>query len=239
MWSAVNAFQFLYTAVWTVACITLAGSVYLVTRARGLALMFARRLWAPGLLAVSGARLRVGGALATLPQQPCVFVANHQSMLDIVVLFRGIPRPLRFVVKRELLRLPFVGWYIAAMGMVAVDRRAGRGRGAVDAMVDLLRSGSDVIAFPEGTRSRDGSIGTFRRGSFEAALLAGAPVVPVAIRGAGAVLPAGGFRARPGRVELVVGESLFATAGEDRDSLAGRAEAAVRELHGAAMIEVP
>lgn len=233
MWPLINALQLGFTLLWTAGCISFAGLVLLVLRRRGLALDLARRLWAPGLLAAAGAKLVVRGgpeAAARLPQQPCLFVANHQSVIDICVLFRGLPRPVRFVAKSELRRIPFLGWYIAAMGMAFVERRAIRGKGMVEAMAGLLRSGSDVIAFPEGTRSRDGAIGEFRRGAFQAAIDTGAPVVPLAILGAGAVLPPGGFRVRPGRIELVIGEPLEAASEETRQQLCERAERAVRAL---------
>lgn len=229
-WRIVNALQLAFTALWTAGCITFAGAIYLVLRDRGVAIMLARRLWAPVLMFFAGARLRVSGAVDEIPPDPVIFVSNHQSIIDICALFRGLPRPVRFVAKRELGRIPFLGWYIRAMGMVFVDRR-GRGRGVVDAMVGLLRSGSDVIAFPEGTRTRDGSIATFRRGPFEAALVAGARLVPVAIRGAHAVLPAGGFHPRPGLIELVIGEPLEVLPGEGREAIAARAEQVVRGLY--------
>jgi 1-acyl-sn-glycerol-3-phosphate acyltransferase len=235
LWPFLNALQLAFTAVWTAGCISFAGVVYLLSRSRRIALELARHLWAPGLLLFAGARLRVrgrDGAIPELPAGPCLFVANHQSVIDICVLFRGLPRPVRFVAKQELRRLPFVGWYIGVMGMAFVDRRARGGLGMVEAMGRLLESGSDVILFPEGTRSRDGSIGAFKPGGFQAAVERQAPVVPIAIRGAGAVLPPGGFRVRPGPIEVVVGEPIVTAPGIDRQQLAREAEAAVRGLFG-------
>lgn len=234
LWPLINALQLAFTGLWTAGCITFAGLVYVITRSRRIALELARHLWAPGLLFFAGVRLRVrgrDGAIPELPAGPCLFVANHQSVIDICVLFRGLPRPVRFVAKRELRRLPFVGWYIGVMGMAFVDRRARGGRGMVEAMTRLLASGSDVIVFPEGTRSRDGSIGAFKPGSFQAAVETRSPVVPIAIRGAGAVLPPGGFRVRPGVIEVVVGAPMPLDPTSDRQDLARGAEAAVRELY--------
>lgn len=233
MWRVINSIQFLLTLVWTAGCISFAGVIYLVSRSHRIALALARLLWAPGQLAIAGARLQVREATRSTPTpgRAYLFVANHQSIIDTCVLFRGLPRPVRFVAKKELRRVPFLGWYIAAMGMAFVDRRAIRGKGLVDAMTSMLRSGSDVIAFPEGTRSRDGSIGPFRRGVFQAALDAGAAVVPLAIRGAGAVLPPGGFRVRPGTIELVIGEPIEPQPNEDRQQLCERTEQRVRELY--------
>ncbi len=234
LWPLLNALQLAFTAVWTAGCISFAGVVYLGSRSRRIALELARHLWAPGLLFFAGARLRVRGregAIPELPAGPCLFVANHQSVIDICVLFRGLPRPVRFVAKQELRRLPFVGWYIGVMGMAFVDRRARGGRGMVEAMTRLLESGSDVIVFPKGTRSRDGALGAFKPGSFQAAVEARTPVVPIAIRGAGAILPPGGFRVRPGVIEVVVGPPIELHPESDRQDVARAAEAAVRELY--------
>jgi 1-acyl-sn-glycerol-3-phosphate acyltransferase len=96
----------------------------------------------------------------------------------------------------------------------------------------LLAAGESVMSFPEGTRSRDGRLGRFRSGGFGAALEAGADVVPVAIVGAGRVLPPDGFRVRPGPIEVRVGAPI-PTAGlerEGRAALARRAQAAVQNL---------
>ena len=107
--------------------------------------------------------------------------------------------PLHFIVKEELRRVPFLGWYIAAMGMIFVDRVArGRAYESVRRAADLIREGRSVVSFPEGTRSRDDSVKPFKPGVFVAAIEAGVPVVPVAILGTGAVLPPGGFRGRAG-----------------------------------------
>ncbi|MFZ5636269.1 MAG: lysophospholipid acyltransferase family protein [Pseudomonadota bacterium] len=231
LWPLANLLQFVYTLLWTAGCISAA----LVVRAlRGNAdapLRMASRLWAPGLLRGAGARLDVRGAEAIDWSKPYVVVANHQSMIDICALFRAVPVPLRFVMKQEMSRVPFLGAYVRAMGMVFVDRA---GQGAGEAMqrdtVALLRDGACVLVFPEGTRSRDGRIGAFKGGAFRAAIEAGVDVLPVAIAGAGAVLPPTGlFRVRPGRIALRIGAPLPAT-GIDRHALAREARATVIAL---------
>jgi 1-acyl-sn-glycerol-3-phosphate acyltransferase len=95
-----------------------------------------------------------------------------------------------------------------------------------------VRSGHALCAFPEGTRSRDGSVGPFKGGALQVAIEAGVPVVPVAIRGSGAVLPTSGFRVRPGVITLRFGEPM-STAGlgsDDRNALARRARETVIDL---------
>lgn len=229
-----NTLQLAYTIAWSAGCITLALLVLLLTGGnRRIPLRMASRLWAPGLLHGAGARVRVEGLERVDFSRPHVFVANHQSMIDVCALFRALPVPIRFVIKQELAKVPFVGWYAHAMGMVFIER--GHAREAVarlHGVVSLVRDGASLCAFPEGTRSRDGGVKPFKGGAFQVALLAGVPVVPVAIRGSGKVLPASGFRVRPGTIHVRIGNPID-TAGlhaGDRHALARHARDAVAAL---------
>ena len=235
-WRAWNIVQLVFTIGWSAGCITLALLVLLLTGGnRRIPLRMASRLWAPGLLVGAGAKLRVTGLQHVDFSKPHVFVANHQSMIDICALFRALPVPIRFVIKQELARVPFIGWYARAMGMVFIER--GHAREAAQRLhgvVALVRAGESLCAFPEGTRSRDGSVGPFKGGAFQVALQAGVPIVPIAIEGSGKVLPASGFRVRPGIIRVRIGEPI-ATAGMhagDRHALARRAHDAVATMHG-------
>lgn len=237
-WLAWNTLQLIYTIAWTAGCIMLALLVLLLCGGRRrIPLRMASRLWAPGLMFGAGATLRVEGLERVDFSRPHVFVANHQSIIDICALFRALPVPVRFVIKQELAKVPFIGWYARAMGMVFIER--GHAREATErlhAVVSLVRAGESLCAFPEGTRSRDGSVRPFKGGAFQVALQAGVPVVPIAIDGSGAVLPASGFRVRPGTITLRIGEPI-PTAGlhsGDRHALAQRAHAAVAAMHDSA-----
>src|SRR5690348_5358643 len=234
-WVAFNVLQLIYTVAWTAGCIALALLVLLLTGGRRwLPLRMASRLWAPGLLTGAGAKLRIEGLERVDFSKPHVFVANHQSMIDVCALFRALPVPIRFVIKQEIARVPFIGWYARSMGMVFIKR--GHAREAAERLhgiVALVRGGDSLCAFPEGTRSRDGSIRPFKGGAFQVALQAGVPVVPIAIDGSGEVLPASGFRVRPGTIIVRVG-SPIPTAGlriGDRHALAQRAHDAVVAMH--------
>lgn len=231
-WPLLNALQLLFTIAVTAAGFPVAMLLRLAgTR---LALRMASWYWAPLLLGGAGARLEVEGAERVDWSQPLVLACNHQSMIDIVALFRAVPVPLRFALKRELAAVPLVGWYARAMGMVFIDRgNARNARGSLRAAVARLRGATAIAAFPEGTRSRDGTVAPFKGGAFQLAIEAGAPVVPVAIAGSGAVLPTEGvFRVRPGTVRLRFGAPIE-TAGlspQDRQALARRAQDAVVAL---------
>jgi 1-acyl-sn-glycerol-3-phosphate acyltransferase len=241
LWLPWNFVQGFYTVLWTALWIAVALVVAGVAGTRP-ALALARRAWAPGLLVGAGARLVVTGLERLDLSRAHLFVANHQSFIDIPALFRVLPLPIHFLAKRELAAVPFLGWYIGAMGMVFVDRRDARqGRDTVSRAAALLAAGKSVVAFPEGTRSRDGRLHAFRPGTFGAAIEAGVDVVPVALVGSGEVLPAGGFRVRPGTIEVRIGAPI-PTSGASapaRRELALAAERAVRELRAASAVRMP
>lgn len=232
-WRALNAAQLVFTLAWTAGGICMALLVRLATGSQRWPLRMAARLWAPGLMAGAGARLQVEGAEAIDWSRPHVLVANHQSVIDACALFRATPVPLRFVLKQEMTRMPFVGWYARQMGMLFIER--GTSRSSPQRLRDavaLVRQGATLCAFPEGTRSRDGSVRPFKGGAFQVALQAGVPIVPIAIEGSGAVLPAAGFKVRPGMIRVRIGDPI-PTAGlkpNDRHALAQRAHDAVVAL---------
>jgi 1-acyl-sn-glycerol-3-phosphate acyltransferase len=233
LWLPLNLIQLVFTLSWSAFWITVALVSWVLTRSRRAPLALARFVWAPGLLWGSGARLSVEGLERVDWTRPHIFVANHQSMIDICALFRGLPVPLHFVVKRELARVPFLGWYVAAMGMIYVDRAArGKAYESVRRAATLIREGRSVASFPEGTRSASGAVKPFKHGVFVAAIEAGVPVVPVALSGTGRVLPPHGFKVRPGRIRVRIGEPVE-TAGltaADRATLAARLRERVVEL---------
>ncbi|MGN2247979.1 lysophospholipid acyltransferase family protein [Frateuria sp. GZRR35] len=231
-WAWFNALQLLFTLLWTAAWICLALLVRLLTGGRHWPLRMASRCWAPGLLHGAGARLEVHGLERVDWSRPHVFVANHQSMIDICALFRAVPVPLRFVLKQELARVPFVGWYAQAMGMVFIERASARSSARrLRAAVEVVRGGASVCAFPEGTRSR-GRVGPFKGGAFQLAIEAGVAVVPVAIEGSGRVLPPAGFHVRPGKIVVRFGSPLSSQGlvPPERSALARQAREAVVAL---------
>jgi len=127
---------------------------------------------------------------------PAVLVANHLSLLDILVLY-GLFRPFKWVAKAELFRVPFVGWNLMLNDYVAIRRGD---RDSIRSMMDHCRrhleAGSPVLIFPEGTRSQDGRLQAFKDGAFRLALAEGVPVIPIAISGTADALPKHGIMLR-------------------------------------------
>ncbi|MCW2606171.1 MAG: 1-acyl-sn-glycerol-3-phosphate acyltransferase [Frankiales bacterium] len=138
-----------------------------------------------------------------IPAEPCVLVANHLSLLDILVLFR-LFTPFVWVSKAENFKVPFIGWNMHLNGYIPLRRGD---RASVLVMLEkcerALRGGTPVMMFPEGTRSQDGVLRPFKAGAFDLALRVGVPVVPVVVTGTGTALPKRGFVLR-GRHEIGV-----------------------------------
>lgn len=172
------------------------------------------------------------------PQTTYVMVANHQSLLDILVLFR-LFRHFKWVSKIENFKVPFIGWNMRLNRYIPLKRGD---RASVIEMharcEQTLRSGSSIMMFPEGTRSKDGHLQAFKPGAFDLAIRLGLPILPVVVTGTADALPKHGFVLR-GRqtigirvLEPIPPESF---AGLDPASLAAR----TRALYAAELGEPP
>jgi 1-acyl-sn-glycerol-3-phosphate acyltransferase len=158
------------------------------------------------VLALAGCRLRVEGAERLAGLGPAVLAANHSSYVDAVALMAALPADFRFVAKRELGRVPVVGAAIRRVGHLTVDRtELGRSVADAERVTRALAAGVSLLVFPEGTFRRSPGLLPFRLGAFKAAVEAGRPVVPVAIRGTREVLPADTWLLRPGPITVTIG----------------------------------
>lgn len=128
------------------------------------------------------------------PGRAYVYMSNHQSHLDIPMLYATLPSPtIRMLGKKELFEIPLWGRGLRAAEFIEVDRsNHDAAMKSIDHAAKLVRDGVSIYLAPEGTRSRDGSIGKLKKGGFHLALGTGAPIVPVAISGTIDILPRGG-----------------------------------------------
>lgn len=181
------------------------------------------------LLRATRIELVVEGRDGVDPARPVVFVSNHESWIDIWVILAALPW-IRFVAKKELSAVPFLGQAINAMGHISIDRRnLGSAFSSYDQAAETIRAGASAAVFVEGTRSRDGKLLPFKKGPFVLAIAAQVPVVPIVCLDTYEKLPKGSVSPRPGTVTLRIGAPIETT-GLDypaRDALADRARAAM------------
>ena len=180
------------------------------------------RAWARLILRTTGVRVHVTGLDRLDPAKSYVLASNHQSIYDIPIVFASLPLQLRIVAKQSLGRVPFLGWHLQRTGHLLVDRR-NPGPDIVRKMARLVREAHSLIVFPEGTRSVDGAVGRFKKGTFLVAIDAQLPVVPVTIAGSRHVMKKGRLMVCPGDVRLIVHEPI-GTAGVRREEVARFAE---------------
>lgn len=168
------------------------------------------RFWTWSVLKIGGVRLKVRGLDRLDPNRPYIFMANHQSNIDIPVLVESLTDyQIRWVAKRELLFIPLFGWALWASKHIIVDRtRPSQAMTSLRKATRMIEGGISVVFFPEGTRSRGGDLRPFKRGGFLLAVKTKTPIVPVTIKGSRDILPRGNWRIRKGEVEVIVSDPL-------------------------------
>lgn len=168
------------------------------------------RAWSRVLLAVSFVKVRVEGGEKIAPGGSYVFASNHASYMDTPVVLANIPVQFRFMAKKGLFSIPFLGWHLARAGHIPVYRD--NPRAAVKtlglAAEAIQKYGISLIVFPEGGRTKTGELRDFKDGAAYIAIRAGVPVVPMALKGSRAVLPWGSGTPRSGTIEMRVGEPI-------------------------------
>lgn len=220
--------------LWVALCTTFWGLVALPTMAvdrSGEGVIWIGRRWIRWILAGCGVRVDAQGTENVDRERPQVFMSNHQSVWDIAAIITAIPVSFRFVAKKEVLQLPFIGWAARGGGHVIIDR--GDNEQAVASLkraARRIREGTNVIIYPEGTRSESGQLGRFKSGGFHLAIEAGVPVVPVTVSGSHHLTRKHSLRIRRGTVRIVFGKPI-PTRGlsvDDRHALKERVREAMR-----------
>lgn len=159
--------------------------------------------WCRILARLTPARVEIEGMENVDPDQSYVVVANHQSQFDIPVIYGYCGLDLRWVMKAELNKIPFVAAGCRAIGHIFIDRAdPEQARDAINRAVSRLQPGTGILFFAEGTRSRSGKLLPFKKGAFRVAVDQQLPILPMTVSGTRDVLPAGSLRLRPGTVRL-------------------------------------
>lgn len=189
------------------------------------------KLWAPAVLRICWIRLTSTG-LENIPNEPAIFCANHASYLDIPAVCAATTQPLFFIAKASLRQVPFLGWYMRATGMIFIERgNRDAAQASMHKAAQLIGAGKCVLSFPEGTRTADGGMGMFRRGSFTIAQAGNLPIVPTAIAGTQEALPKGSWIIRSTDVQVSFGKPVIPTDHPD-DSVEALASRIRTEVEG-------
>jgi len=180
--------------------------IWALTGSRRDALNFSLSVFADTASALIGLNLKINGEHHLWSHRPAVFVFNHQSNVDMVIVARLLRRDITGVGKREIRDMPVIGRIFEASGVVLIDRR--NTASAIEAMkplVDAMRvEGKSVCLSPEGTRAITPKLAEFKKGAFHLAMQAGVPMVPIVIHNSGDVQPKGDILYHPGTVEVEV-----------------------------------
>ena len=179
--------------------------IWALTGSKRDAMNFSLSVFADTASALIGLNLKIQGEQHLWSHRPAVFIFNHQSAVDVLITARMLREDVIGVAKKEIKHQLPMGLAFTYTGTVFIDREhGGDPRVALKPTVDALRSGRSVVIAPEGTRSRDGTLGPFKLGAFHMARQAGVPVVPIVIHNAQDALPYKGVVVRPAEVEVTV-----------------------------------
>jgi 1-acyl-sn-glycerol-3-phosphate acyltransferase len=189
--------------------------------------------WGMGIMALgpkaAGIRVRLEGLKNIEPGTQYIFLSNHVSNLDPIVLLPSIPGMTSAFLKRELMRIPLFGTALRMGKFVPVSRDNSREQAeqSVAAAVDAVRSGLHITIFPEGTRSADGHLLPLKKGAFFLAEATGAPIIPVIINGTREMMPRGTLRIKPGEARVKFLAPIRPEGADSREELMERVRSAM------------
>ena len=190
------------------------------------------RMWSRSILAASRVKVTVKNLSWIDPGRSYIYMSNHQSAFDIPVLLAYLPVQFKWLAKAELFKIPVFGFAMRRAGYISIDRT--NRRSAIKSLrtaAEMIRNGVSVVIFPEGTRSRDGQIRSFKKGGFLLAVDSGVPVVPVIIHGTREIMTKKTLRIKAGQVVLEI-EKPIETADYNRktkDQLLDKVGRVIRE----------
>ncbi|OPX35289.1 MAG: hypothetical protein B1H11_09335 [Desulfobacteraceae bacterium 4484_190.1] len=197
------AFNTIIFCGWTVV-------VVFILRKRGKeTFRFIERPWARFIIWVCGIKGRITGKDNVQKDTAYIFMSNHQSFFDIFILTAHIPVPFKFVLKNELMKLFPLGPAMKLVGHAAIDRKnPKKAIKSLEAIAKKIKEGTSFLIFPEGTRSNDGHLNTFKKGGFRLAIKSGCDIVPVIIKGSHDIVPKGSLKIMKSDFELQIGHPI-------------------------------
>lgn len=226
-----RAFKFLWIYFWAgfaTLVVFLPVLVSAILSPSGNSAFTVSRVWAWVILRAAGVRIRTRGLEKIQKNRSYVIIANHQSVFDAPAIIAALGIQFRWVVKKELMRIPLFGSALYASRNIFVDRTdKGKAVESIRKGLERLPPGVSILFFAEGTRSPDGRIQPFKKGGFVAAVENRLPVLPITLNGSRKVLPKGSSFFKPGPIEIVVGDAI-----ETRGFPSGRIEELVEKTRG-------
>lgn len=221
---------------WTIFATTVFGILAIVVSffsSNGDGVHHVARAWGKSILWVSGVRVKIKGSVPNWQSRSYVYMSNHQSNYDIPVLLSALPVQFRWLAKAELFKIPIFGRSMRGAGYISIDRSNRKSAfKSLARAAAMIRNGTSVMIFPEGTRSSDGVLLPFKKGGFVLAVDAGVPIIPIAITGTHEIMPKGRMLIYRRPVRIDVGNPIQASdyTRKTKDDLMARVREAMSEV---------
>ncbi len=167
------------------------------------------RFWSLLNIFLAGTRVKIRGKEKIDKGSNYIVMSNHQSLFDVWALIGKLPLQIRWIVKKEIRKVPFFGYALEKMGHIYIDRHDRKNAYmGLEAAVQKIKKGTSIIIFPEGTRSKNGRLQRFRLGGATLAMRSGIHILPVTVNGGRFALPKGTLALMPGKMEIIVGDPI-------------------------------
>lgn len=201
----VNSIQVLLLAIWTFTVVYIISPFLRFKQAWWLTV----KVWAPGIRKLLFSKIEIRGLENVDPNKHYIFMANHSSYYDIACLFEATNRNLHFIAKQELGQQFFTGYMLRKLKIIFIDRsNAQNSIKSLRKAADLIKDGKNVAIFPEGTRTKTGKLGVFRKGGVKLAIHSQTPIIPVCIKNSAIAWPRSNFNFKPTTITIIFGKEI-------------------------------
>ncbi|MBW1689777.1 MAG: 1-acyl-sn-glycerol-3-phosphate acyltransferase [Deltaproteobacteria bacterium] len=165
--------------------------------------------WSRALLRITGVNVYTEGIENIQSTTSYIFIPNHTSFFDIFSLLAYLPVDFKFILKEELMRVPILSWGMRKAGYISISRSSpAKARRTLKGAINMIKKGTSLVIFAEGTRSYDGNLQPLKRGAFQLAMASGVPIVPVAIKGGNEIMAKGSFKLKKGAIRISVAKPI-------------------------------